>query len=128
MKKKLSSLTAVLLSSLLFSGCTTTITNLTPSTAKRNANGLYPFEVELDTRDRCIREETLQPYVQVGTDVYRMQQTLGLQNRWEILVPIPPNREFVSYRYKFNYKVRSIPEPTPGSKLSRPFQLQVLDK
>jgi hypothetical protein len=128
MKKTLSSLGAVLLSCLLLTGCTTTITNLTPSTAKRNPNGLYPFEVELDTRDNCIKKDTFQPFVQVGTQIYPMDQTLGLKNRWETLVPVPANREFVSYRYKFNYSVRSIPEPTPSSKLSRPFQLQILDK
>jgi hypothetical protein len=128
MKKKLSWLWIASLSSLLLTGCTTTITNLTPSSAKRNPNGLYPFEVQLDTRDGRIKSTTLEPFVQVGTQIYQMQPTFGLENRWETLVPIPANREFVSYRYKFNYKVRSIGEATSGSKLSRPFQLQIVER
>ncbi len=126
MKKK--PLSLVLVSSLLFAGCTTTITNLTPSTQKRNRDGLYPVEVALDTREQCIRQETLQPFVLVGPQVYPMQPTFNLKNRWETLVPVPADKEYVNYRFKFNYQTRSIPKPKPGSKLSRPFQLQVLDK
>ena len=128
MKKKLFPIAPILLSSLLLAGCTTTITNLTPSTQKRQADGLYPVEVELDTRNRGIRQETIQPYVLVGTQIYPMQQTLNLKNRWETLVPVPADKEFVNYQFKFNYDQRGIPRPTPGSRLSRPFQLQVLDK
>jgi hypothetical protein len=128
MKKTLSPLALLLLSSLLFAGCTTTITNLTPSTEKRNANGLYPVEVELDTRDRGIRQDTLKPYVLVGTRSYPMRPTLMLKNRWETLVPVPADQEYVNYRFKFNYDRRSIPKPHPGSKLSQDFQLQILDK
>jgi hypothetical protein len=128
MKKKLSSLGPLLLSSLLLSGCTTTITNLTPSTQKRNPNALYPIEVELDTRDATIRHESIKPYVLVGSQSYPMQQTLGLKNRWETLVPVPPDKEYVSYRFKVNYDNRRIPEARPNSRLSQPFQLQVLDK
>ena len=127
-KKKLLSLGPLLLSSLLLAGCTTTITNLTPSTQRRNPNGLYPVEVALDTREYCIRKETLKPYVLVGSRIYPMQPTLMLKDRWETLVPVPANMEYVNYRFKFNYDLRSIPEPTPSSKLSRPFQLQILDK
>jgi hypothetical protein len=128
MKKKLSLFGPLLLSSLLFVGCTTTITNLTPSTQRRNVNGLYPFEVELDTREHSIRRETLKPYVLVGEQAYPMQPTLGLKNRWETLVAVPPNKEYVSYRFKFNYDCRGLGKPKPSSKLSRPFQLEVLDK
>lgn len=128
MKKKLFSLSIVLLSSLLFTGCTTTITNLTPSTQKRDPGGLYPFEVALDTTERRIREETLQPYVLIGPQSFPMQPTLMLKNRWETLIPISPDKEHVNYRFKFDYKYNSIPEPRPGSRLSRPYQLQILDK
>lgn len=128
MKKKPLLTYALLLSSLLWTGCTTTITNLTPTTHKRNANGLYPFEVALDTREHSIRRDTLQPSVVIGDHLYPMQQTLMLKNRWETLVPVPANQEYVNYRFKFDYQSRSIPEPKPGSKMSRPFQLQILDK
>jgi hypothetical protein len=128
MKKALSLLWPVLVGSVLLTGCTTTITNLTPGTQKRNPSGLYPFEVALDTRKQSIRQETLRPYVLVGAQAYPMQPTLMLQNRWETLVPVPPNQEYVNYRFKFDYQYRSIPESRPSSILSQPFQLQVLDK
>jgi hypothetical protein len=127
MKKKLSLCGPLLFSSLLLAGCTTTVTNLTPSTETRNQNGLYPFEVALDTREHSIRRTTLKPFVLVGSQAYPMQPTFGLQNRWETLVPVPADREYVNYRFKFNYLTRSF-KGTPSSKLSRPFQLQVLDK
>jgi len=118
----------MLVSSLLLAGCTTTITNLTPTTQKRNPNGLYPFEVELDTREHCIKEESLKPYVLIGNQAYPMEPTPMLKNRWETVVPIAGNQEFVNYRYKFNYDVRSFGKPEPSSRMSPSYQVQVLDK
>jgi hypothetical protein len=128
MKKMLLLLMPALLSSLLLSGCTTTVTNLTPSTQKRNANGLYPFEVIFDTTEQCIRKETVAPYVLIGSQMYPMQPTMLLKNRWETLAPIPADREYVSYQYKFNYEYNAIPSRGRSSKLSPPFQLQILDR
>jgi len=128
MKKTLAWLWPVLALCSLGTGCTTTITNLTPSTQKRSANSLYPFEVVFDSRKQAIRQETIQPFVQVGSQIYPMQPTLMIKNRWETLVPVPADKEFVSYRFKFDYQVRAIPESHPSSQLSRPFQLKILDK
>jgi hypothetical protein len=130
MKKKLLSLRTLgtlLVSSLLVSGCATTITNLTPSTQKRNADSLYPFEVAVDTPDHRIRESSLKPYVLIGPEAYPLQPTHMLKNRWETLIPIPPGKEYVNYRYKFDYQYNSIPNPRPGSRLSRPYQLHIVD-
>lgn len=128
MKKKSWSFGTLLLSSLLLSGCTTTITNLTPSTQKRNPQGLYPFEVVFDTLQHSVRKESLQPFVIIGDQTYPMQPTPRVDNRWETLVPITANKEYVNYRFKFNYLYNCIPAPKPGSKLSTPYQLHVLDK
>ena len=128
MKPKLSLVSSLLLCSIILCGCKTTITNLTPGTQKRAASGLYPFEVELDTREQAIQKDTLKPYVLVGSQQYPMQPTLGLKNRWETVVPISPDKEFVNYRYKFDYEYLSIPKRSPGSKLSPPYQIQILDK
>ncbi len=118
----------LLSSSLLLAGCTTTITNLTPSTEPRQTNGLYSFEVDFDTRQHSIRRNSLQPYVLIGSQAYPMQRNSVLDNRWETLVPVPADKEYVNYRYKFNYELSRIPKPAPGSKLSQPYQLQILDK
>ena len=113
---------------LIFCGCATTITNLTPSTQKRNADGLYPVEVVLDTHQQSLVKESIAPYVIVDTNIYPMQPTMMLNNRWEALVPVPANRDVVNYRYKFDYDYRSIPRRQPGSKLSPPYQLRIIDK
>ena len=128
MKKKLWQVSALVLSSLLFAGCATTITNLTPSTERRNPSGLYPFEVTLDTGQQSIRKDTLTPFVLIGSQAYAMQPTLGLKNRWETLVPIPADKEYVNYQFKFNYLYNAIPRPRPGSKLSPPYRLQIVEK
>jgi hypothetical protein len=101
---------------------------LTPSTQKRALNGLYPFEVAVDTREQRLRKETFQASVVIGPQTYPMQQTLGLANRYETLVPISPDREYVNYRFKLDYEYKAIPESRPGSKLSPPFQLHIVDK
>jgi hypothetical protein len=128
MKKISWSFWLLLVSSLLLTGCTTTITNLTPSTQKRSPSGLYPFEIAIDTREYKLRQGSLQPYVLIGTQAYPMQPTFMLTNRWETLVPISPDKEFVSYHFKINYLYNSIGRPEPSSRLSPPAQLHILDR
>ena len=117
---------------LLLSGCATTsittITNMTPSQQERNANGLYTFEALWSTRDATIHPETIHPYVLIGLEAYPMQPTPLMANRWETVIPIPASNNFVNYRYKFDYEYNSIPIRQKGSKLSAPFQTQILDK
>ena len=103
--------------SLLLAGCTTTtVTNLTPSQQPRNSTGLYPFEAILDSNQ------------QSGAESYPMRRTSLMKNRWEAIVPIPGDKEFVNYQYKFDYEYRSIPNHRPNSKMSSAYQLQILKK
>jgi len=128
MKKILRSLGVFLMVCLLCSGCATTITNLTPSTQKRNPNGLYPFELDVQTTKYCIRKNTMQAYVLIDGRAYEMQPTFMLTNRWETLIPVPANREYVNYQFKVNYDYDQVPHPKASSKLSPPFQLQIVDR
>jgi hypothetical protein len=119
----------VALVALLLAGCTsTTITNLTPSRLPRNANGLYPFQAAWKSNQQSLRQESIKPYVVIGLDSYPMQPTPLVKNRWETLVPVPADKTVVNYRFKFDYEYNSIPIPRPNSKLSTPYQLQVLEK
>lgn len=113
---------------LLMAGCTTTITNLTPAQQKRNATGLYPVEVNLDTRRQAMMEETIKPAVIVGFDAYPMRPTAILSNRWETLVPVPADKDAISYRFKFEYLLRRIPQPRTESLMSQEYKLQIVDK
>jgi hypothetical protein len=109
-------------------GCAITITNLTPREQIRNANGLYPFEATLDTTQQTVRKDSIQPSVIMGLESYPMRPTPMLKNRWETLVPIPPDKEYVNYQYKFDYEYHSIPQRKSGSKLSPPYQLHLKDR
>ena len=109
-------------------GCTTTLTNLTPRQETRNANGLYPVEVMWDSQAANIIKDTIKGYVVVGEDAYPMRRNTMLTNRWETLLPLPSDKEFVNYRFKFDYMYLQIPQPRPSSKLSDPYQLQILEK
>jgi hypothetical protein len=109
-------------------GCSTTISNLTPSRQVRNADNLYPFEVTYDTNEKVVREETLKPFVMIGTQLYPMEPAPMLKNRWEAQVPIPANTNLIYYRYKFDYQYDRIPTPGEGSRLSPTYQLEIVDK
>jgi hypothetical protein len=128
MKKNFRSIGPLLLSSWLLAGCSTTITNLTPSTQPASPTRLYPFEAIIDIHQHAIRRDSLQPYVLIEGQAYPMRREPKLKDRWETLVPIPPNREFVDYQYKVNYKCSALGGPNPGSKLSPPYQVQIVEK
>jgi uncharacterized protein YceK len=122
------SLLPLLLLPLLMSGCSTTITNLTPKQQVRNASGLYPVEAVWDTNERNVRRETIKPYVVVDTEFFPMRPTSLTVNRWEAVVPVPAGQKFVNYRFKFDYQYDAIPIPRANSRLSSSYQLEIVDK
>ena len=113
----------------LMIGCATpNITNLTPSRLPRKDNGQYPFETQLNSRQQSLIKESVKAYVIVGLDQYPMQRVPMLTNRWETLVPIPSDQNVVTYRFKFDYDYRGIPTHQSDSKVSKHYQLYILDK
>ena len=112
----------------LLAGCTTTISNLTPTRQARNTTGLYPFEVAWQSSQQSLRKESIKPYVMIGMESYPMQPTPIIKNRWETLVPIPAGKDIVNYRFKFDYEYNAIPVPRQNSKMSPSYQLQILEK
>jgi len=123
MKKRL---IALLLTPLLLGGCASII-NLTPHQQARKASGLYPVEIEFQTRQNNIRRETLKPIVQVGLESYPMRQVPMLTNRWETLVPVAADKRYVNYRVRVDYDYNSIPIPRSDSRLSPPYQLEIVE-
>lgn len=102
------------------------ITNLTPRQVPRTADGLYLFEARWDSNQRAIRSDSFAPYVVLGTQFYPMQPTLLTSNRWEAWVPVPEDRQFVNYHFKFNYAYNSFPQPQPDSVNSGTYQMEVI--
>lgn len=115
---------------LLLTGCTTNrITNLTARSLPRSADGLYTFEASWHSDQRTVLTNTITPWVTlVDGGHYPMERVRPTQDRWEAVVPIPPNKHFINYRYKFDYQYNSIPVPRKDSKLSAPYQVEITDK
>lgn len=125
---KLLPIVTIGVSMMFLAGCTTTITNMTPSQTQRTSTGLYPFGVAWDCSQQSVVKESVQAYVLVGTNLYPMQRTPLVRERWETVVPIPPDKDILNYQYKFDYQYLSVPNRLSNSVLSNPYQLRILEK
>lgn len=110
----------------LLTGCSS-ITNLTPGSLPRNSQGLYPVEAAWSTSRQAIKASTIRPSVIVDSDAYVMEPVPVVKNRWQVLIPVEPGTDTLNYRFKFDYRVKSMPQSYPESKLSKPFQLRIVD-
>lgn len=104
------------------------ITNLTPRQTVRPADGLIPFAARWDSPQRAIREDSFQAWVVVGEVRYPMERTPRTSNRWEAEVPLPPDRRWVNYHFKFDYAVQGFGRRLPNSRLSAGYQLEVRER
>ena len=109
-------------------GTTSTVTQLTPRTQTRNAEGLYPVEIEFRSNMQALKKETLKPYLQVGDSNYPMRRTPRMEHRWETLLPVPATTNLVNYKVKVDFEYNAIPVAKPDSVLSAPYQLQIREK
>ena len=125
--KKMLKLSPLLLLSVVLAGCSSTITNLTPSKQLRNASGCYPVEVAWDTSEQTVRSATLQPVVVVEFATFPMRPTLGMKNRWEAVIRVPPDKTVVPYHIRFDYDYNSFGKPQKSSRLSPGYRLEILD-
>lgn len=117
-----------LLLTVLLTGCTGTLTNLTPQYQVRNPSGLYPVGVSFHTRQQSLRWESIKPAVIVGDQVYPMRPMPYMTDRWETLLPVPAGQNSVNYRYKLDWQYNAIPEPRNDSMVSAPQTLQIVDQ
>lgn len=118
----------LILAPLLMGGCAARFTNLTPRQQFRNANNLYPVEVAMSSRQQTLRWNTIQPQIVVGTEFYPMHPTPLMINRWEGLVPVPPEAANIHYRYKFDFLTSAFGPPVPDSATSQEYMLRILEK
>jgi len=123
---KFGSLAAAVL--LVGCGTTSTVTLLSPRTQMRNAEGLYPVEIEFRSNMQALRKETLKPYLQIGEDNYPMRRTPRMEHRWETLLPVPASTNLTTYRVKIDFEYYAIPVPKASSVLAGPYQLSVREK
>jgi hypothetical protein len=112
----------------VLAGCSSSITNLTPSRLPRNSDGTYRIEAGWDTREHAIRPDTINPSVMVGTDFYPMKPEQVVSDRWEAFVPVPAGQDLLHYRFKFDFIRDTISAPQPDSRLSQVYSLEITGK
>src|SRR5579859_2340990 len=126
MVKKLMTILAL---GLLATGCaTTTVTNLTAKQTFRNANGLYPVEVALSSRQQTLRWPTIKANAVMENNTFTMRLTPLMTNRWETLIQVPADKNVVYFRFKFDYMYDAFASPGRMDSLLSPiYRLQILD-
>jgi hypothetical protein len=112
----------------LLTGCEATFTNLTPKSQVRNASNLYQVEVAFNSSRQALRWDSIDAQIMVGPEFYKMRQTLGMDNRWEGLIPVPPGTNQVYYRYKFDFRYNAFGNSKPDSAVSGQYNLHILDQ
>lgn len=120
-------ITAVLLAALALTGCTS-ITNLTPRQYTRRADGLYPFELQWNSRQQSIVRETLKPTVLIEGQAYPMELVQGMTNRWETMIAVPATEKLVNYRFRMDYEFYDFGQRGVDNRLSSPATLTIKDK
>jgi hypothetical protein len=119
----------LVLPALLLMGCASTFTRLTPLQQPRNANNLYPVEVQFNSTQQSLRWDSLKPYVLVNGDLYPLRPVELVQNRWEGFVPASPGVSTVDFRFKFDYLYNNFnTPPKPNSAWSPVYQLKIIDQ
>ena len=117
----------VLMLSLLFAGCASQLTNLTPSQQTRDTNNTYRVEVAFNSRQQTIRWQSIQPKIIVGDKSYDMRPTPFMTNRWEGLIPVPPDQNLVHYHYRFDFRYNRMGPPGNDNAISQEYTLRILD-
>lgn len=116
---------------LTITGCSTTatFTRMTPQIQPRNANNLYHVEVGFNSKQQSIRWNSIQPYVLVNGQPMPMRPVPMVENRWEGFVPVPPNANSVTYRFKFDYLYNTFGgQPQKDSAWSPAYTLKVVNQ
>jgi len=116
----------VILPALVLTGCASQFTRLTPLQQPRNANNLYPVEVQFNSRDQTLRWDSIKSYVEVGGQMYPLRPEPMVRNRWEGYIPVAPASNEAEFRFKFDYDYNAFgSKPKPGSATSPTYKLKI---
>lgn len=83
------------------------------------------MEFVWDSDQSTIIYDSIKPYVVIGFDQYPMRPALDIKNRWETVIPVPPDKNFVLYHFKVEYQYRTFGKPEKSSKLSPSYRLDI---
>lgn len=111
---------------MLLLGCaTTSITNLTPSDFPRTNSGLYRIEATWQSNQKSVVEDSVKPVVIIGQMQYPMRALPFAVDRWETMVPVPADKDIIYYRFKFDYRYRTMSHPLANSQRSPKYRLDI---
>lgn len=113
----------------LAAGCSSQVSNLTPSALPREQTGLYHFEAEWTTNQRSVglRSADTRAFVVMDQVAHPMERVPGMTNRWEAQVPLPKTRNPVFYFYKWEYGMAGFGRVNPNSIRSPQYRLEVVE-
>ena len=113
----------------VLAGCAApaTITNLTASQQPRNATGVYTIEAQWDTNQQTVKGDTLRPAIIVGNEFIPMRRVRKTSNRWEADVPVPADKDYLLYRFRFDYDYARFGPAGAGSRTTGDFRLSITD-
>ena len=114
---------------LVLTGCVSSrVTSLTTTRQPRNPSGIYPIEMAWDSNQQALIDGSVKPYVVIGFDQYPMRPALDIKNRFETVIPISADKNFVVYHFKVDYEYRDFGKPSKSSRLSSSYRLDITDK
>jgi hypothetical protein len=124
---KMKKILGLLLLPLLMAGCSS-ITNLTPTQYARDPHGYYRVEAEWNSNRKVIQPDSFQPQVVLmNAETYPMRPVPLVQDRWEAFIPVPPDKNDILYRYKFDFMVDAFSKPQPDSLMSAEYELKIVE-
>ncbi|HTI70768.1 MAG TPA: hypothetical protein VMF06_12435 [Candidatus Limnocylindria bacterium] len=100
-------------------------TNLTPRQVPANPNSIYLFETTFDSIRRGVDPSSVKVWVMVDTQLYPMARVPNTANRFEALVPLPPGRTNIPYKYKFEFAYPGVGTRLVNSDLSPEYRLVI---
>jgi hypothetical protein len=109
-------------------GCTSHVSNLTPTGLPQEASGLYHFETEWVTTQRTVgmRASDIKAYVVIDEQMHPMQRVPNMTNRWEADVLLPKGKNPIYYYYKWDYPTAGWGgRDNPNSRRSQPYRLEL---
>jgi uncharacterized protein YceK len=114
----------MLLLPVLLAGCSS-ITNLTPSQYPRDASNYYRVEAMWRSDRRVIQPESFKPLVVVDFQSYPMRPVPLVTDRWEAFIPVPADKDFIHFHYKFDFMDYAFGKPKADSQMSPSYSLSI---
>lgn len=92
---------------LALAGCDLKVVDLTPSTMKANASGVYTITARVNAKNSAVIEESIQPEVIIDGKAHRMTRAPGGANIYEYDYELPPGRDSAKYYILVRYDRRT---------------------